>query len=109
MSKDASNNDMNRVGLFKEMGYITVQDPYVPASKFNFNEAASKGKQILPGPAKKRVTGLQDGYFTKQFPRVFEKEAYSDPIGTRRRQRRDEAKKNITDKPFITFQGEKKP
>lgn len=74
-----------------------------------FNESASKGKQMLPGAIKDKVTGLQDGYFTKPFPRVFEKEAYSDPIGTRRRQRLVESKKNITNKPFITFQGEKKP
>ena len=75
----------------------------------NFNEAASKGKQMLPGASKERVTGLQDGYFDKKFPRVFESEAYSDPIGTRRRQRQKESKKNITTKPFITFHGEKKP
>ena len=64
---------------------------------------------MLPGPVKDRATGLQDGYFNKEFPRVFEKEAYSDPVGTRRRHRMQEAKKNITTKPFITFQGEKKP
>ena len=64
---------------------------------------------MLPGPVKDRVTGLQDGYFTKKFDRVFEKEAYSDPIGNRRRERVLAAKKNITNKPFKTFQGEKKP
>jgi hypothetical protein len=64
---------------------------------------------MLPGPVKDKSTGLQDGYFTKPFPRVFEKEAYSDPIARRRRERVAEAKKNITTKPFITFQGEKKP
>ena len=64
---------------------------------------------MLPGPAKDRVTGLQDGYFDKKFGRVFESEAYSDPIGTRRRHRLKESKKNITTKPFITFHGEKKP
>ncbi|RNA17476.1 hypothetical protein BpHYR1_024365 [Brachionus plicatilis] len=109
MAKFEVRNDMNRVGLFQEMSYITVQDPYVPTSKFKFNEAAGKGKQILPGPIKDRSTGLQDGYFTKPFPRVFEKEAYSDPISLRRKERILEKKKNITDKPFITFYGEKKP
>ena len=29
----ATKNDMNRVGVFQEMSYITVQDPYVPSSK----------------------------------------------------------------------------
>ena len=75
----------------------------------NFNDAAYKGKQLLPGPVKDRVTGLQDGYFTKQFPRVFEKEAYSDPIGRRRRERVEALKKNVVNKPFITFHGEKNP
>ena len=30
-------NDMNRIGLFQEMNYITVQDPYIPSSKCKFN------------------------------------------------------------------------
>lgn len=30
---DGTKNDMSRVGLFQEMSYVTVQDPYVPASK----------------------------------------------------------------------------
>lgn len=105
----AVKNDLNRLGIFQEMSYVTVQDPYVPSSKFNFNEAAYKGKQMLPGPVKDKVTGLQDGYFDKQFPRIFDKESYSDPIGNRRRERMEAAKKNLTNKPFITFQGEKKP
>jgi hypothetical protein len=36
------------------------------------NDAAGKGKQMMPGPIKEKVTGLQDGYFTDKFPRVFE-------------------------------------
>ena len=64
---------------------------------------------MLPGPVKDRATALQDGYFTKPFPRVFEKEAYSDPIARRRQERVKELKKNITNKPFITFKGEVKP
>ena len=74
-----------------------------------FNDAAGKGKQMMPGPIKERVTGLQDGYFTDKFPRVFEKEAYTDPISNRRKERLVEKKKNVTTKPFITFSGEKKP
>jgi len=105
----STKSDMNRLGLFQEMKYISIQDPYKPSSKFGFNEAAYKGKQVLPGPVKDRSTGLQDGYFTKNFPRVFEKEAYTDPIGERRRERIKELKKNVTNKPFITFHGEKKP
>jgi hypothetical protein len=64
---------------------------------------------MLPGPFKDRVTGLQDGYFDKKFPRIFDKESYSDPVGMRRRDRVEAAKKNITNKPFKTFHGEIKP
>lgn len=64
---------------------------------------------MIPGGIKDRSTGLQDGFFTKNFIRVFEKEAYSDPISLRRKERIQEKKKNITEKPFITFYGEKKP
>lgn len=137
----STKRDMDRVGLFQEMKYTSISDPYKPSYKcklsikkilwniwlnlqgvslkkiniqlflvsVGFNEAAYKGKQVLPGPVKDRATGLQDGYFTKPFPRVFEKEAYSDPIGERRRERMKEAKKNVTNKPFVTFHGEKKP
>lgn len=64
---------------------------------------------MLAGSSKDRSTGLQDGYFTKAFPRVFEKEAYSEPIAERRRERMKEHKKNVTNKAFITFHGEDKP
>ncbi len=126
-------SDMARIGIFKEMGYISIGDKYVPSYKcklwyimrianrdscsvivqnfswiVNFNEAAYKGKQMLSHNSKDRSTALQDGYFTKHFARVFDKESYSDPIGTRRRKRVLEAKR-IIGKPFITFHGEKQP
>lgn len=100
-----SKNDMNRVGLFQEMKYTSIQDPY----KSSINIGLRKGKQMLAGSSKDRSTGLQDGYFTKAFPRVFEKEAYSEPIAERRRERMKEHKKNVTNKAFITFHGEDKP
>ena len=28
-----SKNDLNRLGIFQEMAYISIQDPYVPSSK----------------------------------------------------------------------------
>lgn len=31
-----SKNDMNRIGLFKEMAYTTIGDEYVPSSKCMF-------------------------------------------------------------------------
>jgi len=30
-------NDMNRIGLFQEMAYISINDPYVPSTKSNLN------------------------------------------------------------------------
>ena len=33
----ADKTDMTRVGVFKEMKYITVGDPYVPSSKCEFD------------------------------------------------------------------------
>ena len=73
-----------------------------------FNEAAYKGKQMIPGNTKTRVTALQDGYFAKEYPRIFEKEAYTDAISNRRKDRMNEARKNIAKQPFITFKGETK-
>ena len=71
-----------------------------------FNEAAAKGKQILPGGSKTR-SALQAGYFSDKFVRVLEGEAYTDPIKMRRQYRLKEAKKNIG-KPFLPSNGEKK-
>jgi hypothetical protein len=33
MAATGSKNDLNRLGIFKEMAYISIQDPYVPSSK----------------------------------------------------------------------------
>ena len=70
-----------------------------------FNVAAGKGKQLLPGGSKER-SALQHGYFAKEFTRVFENEAYSDPIKMRRQVRLKEAQKNIG-KPFLPSNGDK--
>ncbi len=72
-----------------------------------FNQSASKGKQVLPGGSK-TISALQAGYFNEKFARVMEGEAYSDPIKIRRQYRIKEAQKNIG-KPFLPSCGEKKP
>ena len=72
-----------------------------------FNEASQKGKQMLPGGSKER-SALQAGYFTDKFGRVFENEAYSDPIKLRRQHRLREAQKNIVKSAFLPSSGEKK-
>ncbi|XP_041362659.1 UPF0602 protein C4orf47 homolog isoform X2 [Gigantopelta aegis] len=100
-------NDMERIGLFQEMEYVTIGDKYKSPAAFSFNEAASKGKQMLPGGTKER-SALQAGYFTDKFGRILEAEAYSDPVKLRRMYRQKEAMKNIG-KAFLPSNGEKKP
>lgn len=102
-----SKSDMERVGVFQEMGYITIQDRYKGGGSTSFNAAASKGKQMLPGGSKGR-SALQAGYFNEKFHRVMEGEAYSDPIKIRRQHRLKEGQKNLS-KPFLPSNGEKKP
>ncbi|XP_070544417.1 cilia-and flagella-associated protein 96-like [Ptychodera flava] len=108
MSKDqGGKTDMERVGLFKEMEYTTINDRYIPRTGKAFNEAASKGKQMLPGGSKAK-SALQAGYFDGNFTRVFHGEGYSDPVKMRRQLRLKEAQKNIG-KAFLPSNGDKKP
>ncbi|KAL2077675.1 hypothetical protein ACEWY4_027179 [Coilia grayii] len=100
-------SDMERVGLFQEMGYISVGDKYIPYVYRSFNDSAHKDKQMLTsGP--KRKSGLQAGYFDAQFKRIFEREALSDPVKLARQYRNQQSKKNIG-KAFLPSNGEKKP
>ncbi|XP_035281701.1 UPF0602 protein C4orf47 homolog isoform X1 [Anguilla anguilla] len=99
--------DMDRVGLFKEMGYITIGDKYTTNTSRPFNESAHKSKQMIVSSPKKK-SGLQVGYFDAQFKRIFEKEASTDPIKLRRQYRMQQAQKNIG-KAFLPTNGEKKP
>ena len=61
-------NDMERLGVFKELGYTTVGDPYTPPNKKPFNANASKGKQMTIGGTKTK-SALQSGYFNDKFNR----------------------------------------
>lgn len=70
-----------------------------------FNESATKGKQMLPGGSKTR-SALQTGYFQDKFGRILEGEAFSDPIKIRRQSRLKEGQKNIG-KAFLPSSGEK--
>ncbi|XP_004579063.2 UPF0602 protein C4orf47 homolog [Ochotona princeps] len=107
MPLEGGKTDMERIGLFSEMEYITVGDKYV--SQFNrpFNEAASKNRQILPGGSK-GMSSLQAGYFDSQFGRIFEGEGYVNLNQVRRQHLMEEAKKNIS-KAFLPSSGDKKP
>lgn len=109
MGDKGGKTDMERIGLFSEVGYTTIGDKYpkVHLESLPFNAAAYKGKHMLPGGSKGR-SALQAGYFDNQFKRIMEKEAYSDPIKQRRQARLKETKKNIG-KAFLPNSGEKKP
>ncbi|XP_033127385.1 UPF0602 protein C4orf47 homolog [Anneissia japonica] len=102
----AGKTDMERVGLFKEMGYTTIGDKYSTKGT-SFNDAAHKSKQMLPGGSKTR-SSLQSGYFDDKYNRVMEGEAYSDPVKRRRQERIQQSKKNIG-KAFLPSNGDKKP
>ncbi|XP_028658836.1 UPF0602 protein C4orf47 homolog [Erpetoichthys calabaricus] len=99
--------DMERIGLFSELGYISIGDKYTTSHNRPFNVSASKNKQMLSGSTKKK-SALQVGYFDSQFTRIYEKEAYSDPLKLRRQQKLQESKKNIG-KAFLPTNGEKTP
>lgn len=105
MGDKGGRTDMDRVGLFREMGYVTINDKYKERG-VKFNEAAEKGKQMLTEGSKDR-SALQAGYFQKGFTRVFEGESYTDPIKIRRQNRLKEMQKNIA-KPFLPSSGEKR-
>lgn len=94
----AGKTDMDRVGLFQEMKYHTIGDPFKGGSMKGFNVSAGKGKQMLTNATKSK-TAHSDGYF-ESYQRVFEGEAYSDPIKQRRLHRMEESKKKIA-KEFV--------
>ncbi|XP_069487617.1 cilia-and flagella-associated protein 96 [Ambystoma mexicanum] len=98
-------SDMDRIGLFSEMGYISIGDQYVNAYNRPFNEAASKNRQMIPGGSKLKAA-TQAGYFDSQFMRIYENEGYSDPAKLRRQFRMQESKRNVG-KAFLPSNGEK--
>ncbi|XP_069349464.1 cilia-and flagella-associated protein 96 [Eulemur rufifrons] len=105
MPAEVGKTDMERIGLFSEMEYITVGDRYVSQYNRPFNEAASKNRQMLPGGSKE-MSDLQAGYFDPHFVRIFEGEGYVNLNQVRRRHMMEEAKKNLG-KAFLPSNGEK--
>ncbi|XP_072447832.1 cilia-and flagella-associated protein 96 [Chiloscyllium punctatum] len=106
MPGDSGKTDMERIGLFQEMSYTSVQDPYVDGIPKPFNEEAYKGKQFLVEGSKKKAA-TQAGYFDREFTRIFEKEAYSDRFKLRRQAKLKAAQKNL-DGVFFPNQTPKK-
>ncbi|CAF0948500.1 unnamed protein product [Rotaria sp. Silwood1] len=100
-------DDMDRVGLFKEMEYVSIKDPYKEAAKFTFNESAYKNKQMMTKGSKERSTGSMAGYFDTEYKIV--PGSYIDPISLRRKGRLEEKKKNIVTKPFVSMYRARSP
>lgn len=94
MGDNNNKNDLTRIGLFSELGYISIGDPYTNVNSRPFNVAASKGKQMLPGGSKSK-SALQAGYFDKNFQRIMTGEGYSDPVKVRRQDRLEKTKQNL--------------
>ncbi|MEQ2270731.1 hypothetical protein XENORESO_010583 [Xenotaenia resolanae] len=100
-------SDMERLGVFMEMSYISVGDKYTSTNSRPFNESAYQSRQMQAGVTK-QLCALQSGFFDKSFKRIFEKEALSEPLRLARRNRMQQAKRNI-DKAFLPCSGTKKP
>ncbi|KAM9356787.1 cilia-and flagella-associated protein 96 [Symphorus nematophorus] len=100
-------SDMERLGVFKEMSYISVGDKYNPPIHCPFNESAYRSRQMQAGIAKQQCA-LQSGFFDKSFKRIFEREALSDPVRQARQNRIQQAKKNLG-KAFMPSNGVQKP
>ncbi|XP_026212869.1 UPF0602 protein C4orf47 homolog isoform X2 [Anabas testudineus] len=107
MPSGEGKSDMERLGVFKEMNYISIGDKYTSPINRPFNETAYHGRQMQAGVATQRYT-LQSGFFEKSFKRIFEREALSDPVRLARQHRIQQAKKNLG-KAFLPCNGVKKP
>ncbi|XP_072371995.1 cilia-and flagella-associated protein 96 [Scyliorhinus torazame] len=105
MPGDSGKSDMERVGLFQEMSYVTVQDPYIDTMSKPFNEGAYKGKQMLLEGSKTK-SATQAGYFDNEFMRIFQKEAYTDQVKLRRQAKLSATKNNLNG-VFFPSQGAK--
>lgn len=92
-----ANERKMETGTFGDPSYISVGDPYKGKRVGVFNEAAYKGKQMIPGIPKA-------GTFNK-FERLLEGEAYHDPVKLRRQEQlKDKTKIKAT---FIPPSGQK--
>ncbi|ELU15220.1 hypothetical protein CAPTEDRAFT_167507 [Capitella teleta] len=98
--KGFNKTDMERIGIFQEPSYISIGDPYKSNAGVGFNQAAAKGKQMLPGGTKEK-SAQQHGYFNEKYQRVLEGEAYTDPIKMRRQDRLKQKTKNVGGKAFL--------
>ncbi|KAI8806580.1 hypothetical protein BJ742DRAFT_679931 [Cladochytrium replicatum] len=91
--------DLDRIGLFSELGYISSGEQYVEKRNDSFLTYRTKGKQFQTNPSK-RGHDNKDAYFDREFIRVFENEPYTDLVVLRRRWRLKAKEKNISTNPF---------
>ena len=122
---------MERVGLFSEVGYISIGmkisntppgvfltkiiwkliflgDRYKnahPDSK-PFNQNAFKGKQMMTSRNIKQ-TALQTGYFESKFNRILTGEAYIEPTQVKKQRRIERSRKMIGRKIWFPSDGQK--
>ncbi|XP_035017576.2 UPF0602 protein C4orf47 homolog [Hippoglossus stenolepis] len=106
MPSGEGKSDMERLGVFKEMSYISVGDKYTSPTNRPFNESVYRSRQIQAGIAIQHCA-LQSGFFEKSYKRIFEREALSDPLRLARQNRIQQAKKNLG-KAFVPYNGVKK-
>ncbi|CAH8432804.1 unnamed protein product [Heterobilharzia americana] len=96
--------DLERLGIFKEMSYHTIRDPYdKPNSRIV--RSAYKGRQMYCSGSKQR-SATADGYFSP-FTRIFSGDNKIDIERLMRMQRKESAKKN-KGKPWIPSNGSHK-
>ncbi|KAJ3041517.1 hypothetical protein HDV00_009313 [Rhizophlyctis rosea] len=92
--------DLDRIGLFSEAPYISVNDPFDERkARSSALAERTKGKQFITGPPK-RGHDTKDVYFEKDFGRLFENEGYTDLVVLRRRWRLQAKERNIVPAPF---------
>nr|VZI36510.1 unnamed protein product [Spirometra erinaceieuropaei] len=93
-----SGPDFKRLGIFKELGYTTINDPYTvvrPDKLFrNLQNEPGMRPMILAGGFSKTKASTDDGYFAP-FARVFEGEAGSNIIQLRRAWRKENNAKKL--------------
>ena len=88
-----------RMGIFSELSYISINDSYKVPSR-EFNEDAAKGLQMVM-PRLKTKSGLGDAYFDHEFKRVFVGEAYMPPSRLNRLYRLATMRKRISKIPYL--------
>nr|CAH8876507.1 unnamed protein product [Trichobilharzia regenti] len=103
-----SKTDLQRLGIFKELSYTTIEDPYVP--QYSFLQPVIRDKAsppfYLPGGRGKTKASNDDGYFAP-FQRVFSGEAGITIRELRRRWLNEDKSKHISDRPWMPNNGQK--